>query len=119
MFVNGIVGVARKSIGFCYMVELAPVKFRAALGTFWNTSELSITNIYLTTYYWYIHPNWIPTAYVAMFLVTISGIMMWFLIPESPKWLYFKERYSDLRAVLIYMAKGNGVKLDHLESKIY
>jgi len=112
MFINGIVSASRKSIGFMYIVELAPSKFRATLGTLWNTSELSMTNIYITTYFWFINKNWIGTAYIAEFLVTISFLFTWAFIPESPKWLYVKERYSDLRAVLIYMARTNGKKVD-------
>lgn len=27
MFINGVMSAARKSIGFCYIVELAPKKF--------------------------------------------------------------------------------------------
>ena len=119
MFINGIASASRKSIGFCYIVELAPNKFRATLGTAWNTSELSLTNIYITTYFWFISKNWKGTAYIGEFLVSISFIMIWAFIPESPKWLYVKKRYSDLRAVMIYMARTNGVKLDESTSKIY
>jgi MFS family permease len=112
MFINGIASASRKSIGFCYIVELSPTKFRAALGTAWNTSELSLTNIYITTYFWFISSNWKGTAYIGEFLVCISFIMIWAFVPESPKWLFVKKRYSDLRAVMIYMARTNGVNLD-------
>jgi MFS family permease len=112
MWINGIASASRKSIGFCYITELAPNRFRAALGTAWNTSELSMTNIYITTYFWFISKNWIGTAIVGEFLVTISFVLIWAFIPESPKWLYAKKRYSDLRAVMIYMARTNGINLD-------
>lgn len=49
------------------------------------------------------------TMYMGLILVTLSFIFVWSFIPESPKWLYAKERYADLRAVLIYLAKLNGV----------
>lgn len=74
-----------------------------------------MTNIYITTYFWFLVPvsrTWIATPAVGLFLVTISFIMVFSFVPESPKWLYVKERYSDLRAVLIYMARTNGLTLD-------
>jgi len=118
MFINGIVSASRKSIGFVYITELAPTRFRATLGTLWNTSELSLTNIYITTYFLFISKNWIGTAWIGEFLVTISFLCTWAFIPESPKWLYVKERYSDLRAVLIYMARVNG-KVVYEDAKIH
>jgi len=85
----------------------------------WNSSENGLTNIYLTTYYWFINKNWLATAYTGLILCFISFSFTWAFIPESPKWLYAKERYADLRAVLIYMAKLNGVKLDPHKSQVY
>lgn len=112
MFVNGAVGTSRKSIGFCFITELAPKLYQPTLGTMWNTSENGLTNIYITTYFWFISKNWMATAYMGLILCFTSFTLVWAFIPESPKWLYSKERYSDLRAVLIYMARLNGVELN-------
>ena len=85
----------------------------------WNSSENGLTNIYLTTYFWFINPNWMATMYMGLILVSISFFLVWSFIPESPKWLYAKKRYADLRAVLIYMAKLNGVELNPEKAHIY
>ena len=61
--------------------------------------------------FWFIAKNWLVTAAIGLFLVSVSFIFVWAFIPESPKWLYVKKRFSDLRAVMIYMAKTNGIDL--------
>ena len=41
----------------------------------------------------------------------ICILMLWFYVPESPKWLYEKKRYSECQEVLILMADKNGVEV--------
>lgn len=112
MFIQGIASDGRKSLGFAYFVELAPKSWTNILGTSWNISEYALINIYVTTYFRFVSKSWIGTIYISLGLALTSLIVVFSLIPESPKWLYSKERYEDLGDVLRFMARINGKKLE-------
>lgn len=48
---------------------------------------------------------------IGLVLCIISFLGVLILIPESPKWLYSKQRFSECQGVLRYTAKFNGVKI--------
>lgn len=107
--VNGLMSAGRKSLGYCFFVELSPKRFSDTLGTIWNVSEYAIINILLNVYFQNISKNWITTIWIGLGYAVISILGVYFIVPESPKWLYAKERWEDLSIVLKYMARINGV----------
>lgn len=108
---NGIVGSGRRQIGYSYFVELMPRKNVAWMATIWNITEQPLINIYYTLVVLYISKDWKFTCWVVSFLVTASFVGILMFIPESPKWLYAKERYPELQKVLLDLAKNNKVKV--------
>ena len=47
----------RYTVGYVYMVEMAPQKYYHIIGTCWDVTE-SIVFIVTTLYYWFISKNW-------------------------------------------------------------
>lgn len=59
----------------------------------------------IVVYFVYVSRNW---YYIILYAATTNFIFLligiWFL-PESPKWLYDKKRYSECIKVIMMMAK--------------
>lgn len=54
----------------------------------------------------YLFPNW-TNMYLAISLPTCAYIILWFWIPNSPRWLLRKGLIEDTRTVLIQSLKTN------------
>lgn len=95
VFLTGLVNNICIMIGYLYFCEFAPEVSGKTFGTLWNMQEGSCI-IWITLYYWFISRDWrwpILFAAIGMFIgVTIQL----FYIPESPKWLYEKQRFREL-----------------------
>lgn len=109
---NGIVSAGRRATGYCYFVELVPRKNVELLATIWIVTESPMINIYYTLILMYLNRDWKLTCWVIVFLCVASFTGIVCFIPESPKWLYSKERYAALQDVLLTLAKRNGVVVE-------
>jgi hypothetical protein len=93
-----------------------PLKYRDLMGTLWNITERGLLNMYFTFMLMGGLKEWKITCYAILFLSSCSVIGIILFIPESPKWLYAKERYIELRNVLLDLAKKNGTTVsEHSE----
>jgi len=63
------------------------------LGTIWNMAE-GVILIYLTIYFRYISKNWYPVEIFSVAYGVVLTLILIFLIPESPKWLYDNKKYE-------------------------
>ena len=52
------------------------------------------------------------------FLPPLAMLSLWFLIPESPRWLISRKRFSEAQKILIKASKENGheLKEDQLQN---
>ncbi|XP_062909312.1 organic cation/carnitine transporter 2-like [Mobula hypostoma] len=57
--------------------------------------------------------NW-RILLLALSLIGLTYIPLWWLIPESPRWLLVKGRVKEAEEILQYIAKKNGVTLPEL-----
>ena len=107
-FIHGLSTGIRPLVGFCMICDFCPEKYASYLGAFWNSME-GIIYIYLTIYFRFISKNWLwPQVFgVCLSFVTITLVYLW--IPESPKWLYKKQRYEQCNVVFKRIAKFNGI----------
>ena len=80
------------------------------MGSFWNVCE-GLIYIWLTLYYRYISKEWKWTVAMAALEAFISLVIVIFILPESPKWLYKEKRYEECQKALLYSAAKNAVKL--------
>ena len=107
MAVEGMQSSVRTAVGYCYFLENAPKESASLLGTLWQVME-AIVLMEITVYYKWISKNWFWTIFFALCMNVLSLILGIFYVPESPKWLYDKQRYEECADVLTYMAKWNG-----------
>ena len=69
----------------------------------------SVTVIWVSLYFWFVSKDWqYPYVIVVIICAVFNPLFLW-LIPESPKYLYEKERYEECRQVLKKMGRFNGV----------
>ena len=87
MFLAGLLSGGRMTVGYCYMVEMAPERYSGMMGTIWDVSE-SVVYIILTLYYRYVCKDWHYIIAFAAFINFIAIALIVCFIPESPKWLY-------------------------------
>lgn len=76
------------------------------IGACWNCMEGAIY-VYLTLYFRYVSKNWLYPEIWGAFTAFVSGLIILFWVPESPKWYYKKARFMECHAVLSKMAKFN------------
>ena len=104
-FLQGMNNSIRTNIGYVYLMEMMPKKWRTGV-----TSGLFIfeTFIYVlaTFYFWKISVHWqgiVIIGYVCQ--VICVGTM--FLLPESPQYLIKKGKLDQAREALEKVAKWN------------
>jgi len=92
ILINGLQTVPKCSGCYSIMIEMAPEKYHSLMGTCWNMSEGFIF-IVLTFYWRFISKEWRWSVMIGMCECVIGYVILIFIIPESPKWLYDKGRY--------------------------
>merc|ERR1712212_59079 len=55
-------------------------------------------------------PNWSNLQLIGS-AITFFQVFLWFLIPESPRWLLARNRHKEYVALIESAAKKNGKKL--------
>ena len=92
MFFLGFSGVGRCSICFLYLMELLPQNRQTLIGTILQMNN-GLIPIYLSLYFWFITKNWVwVEGFVAC--VTLAVIIAASFMPESPKFLMSKQKWS-------------------------
>jgi len=87
------------------------------IGTVWNVIE-GLTIIWLTIYFVYLTKSWLPIMYWSAASNIVALVISFFWMPESPKWLYTKQRYMECYKTLSKMASFNGRKRHHVIDKL-
>ena len=105
-FTHGLASSVRALVGFCIMCDFAPDKNHSMIGGVWNVME-GIIYIYLTIYYSSISKNWVWPEVFSLVLTVVTGTIIAFWMPESPKWLYKQGRYPECNVILRRMAAFN------------
>ena len=108
LFMMGAMSAGRVSVGFLYIQEMVPAKMRSLTGTLFALCD-ACTMVLATLYFEYITHNSIYWEATACILNVVSVIMVFFIVPESPKWLYEKGLYLQAKQSLLQIAQGNKV----------
>jgi MFS family permease len=87
MFLIGISSAGRTAVGYCYMLEMAPQRSHAFMGSSWNIME-GLIFIWLTLYFWLLKISWFWIEFAINIECIILVAIIYFYLPESPKWLY-------------------------------
>ncbi|CDW89439.1 solute carrier family member 5 [Stylonychia lemnae] len=104
----GFASIGRASIGYIYMLEMTPNKYKTFIGSFAQISA-GVTPAILALYHLYVSKDWFPfQAFIAFttLLVTISIVAL----PESPQYLISKKQYDNARNSLETIAWWNKYK---------
>jgi MFS family permease len=108
-FFQGACSPGKCQVTFVFSQELVPKKYQNYIGSAILFGDAS-TMLILAVYHGLLSKNWVPLQLTSFILNIISVLGIWLLVPESPKWLIGKGRYSRARESLKYLAKMNGVR---------
>jgi len=102
-----LMGVAhlKGSISLVSMYELVKPRLKMRAGTVVQTIDTA-TLLVSCLCYSYVSNNYYGVQVVS-FSVSILGLLLTFILPESPKWLLSQSRYEDAAKVMNYIAKLN------------
>lgn len=106
-FLIGPMYVGRLCSGFLLLMELVPKKTSSTVGAALMVCQGSVL-IYWSIYFVWIDYNAKYMLGVGVILNFITAILSFF-IPESPKYLFGKEKFDEARNSLKKIASGNGV----------
>jgi len=106
MFIIGLQQVARTTGNYTLMMEMIPKKYQSTAGTVWCIIDV-FNIVLLTIYYRFVSKDWRGSVIFALCQWLIGYSILFFILPESPKWLYDNKRYKECYKALIYMSKFN------------
>jgi len=98
------------TVGYVYMVEMAPERYYALMGTAWGVSE-AVVFITITIYYWKICKDWHWLLVGATIEQVLTIILITCFLPESPKWLFHQQKWTECYNTFEYMSKINKKKM--------
>ncbi|CAD5115130.1 DgyrCDS4135 [Dimorphilus gyrociliatus] len=90
-------------ISSVYPLEIVSKQYRSLTGTFgfWAIGQMLLAPM------GYFFRKW-QTLLIVSCSTSIPFFFGWFFVPESPRWLLQKERYSEAHEILEKIAKKNG-----------
>lgn len=106
MFVFGICGAGRASIGYLYLLELVPKESKVLIGTL-NFCVSESIYVLSAIFFKYISKETAYMLIIGLVVNFICDVAICF-IPESPEYLYAVKDYQNARANLNYIARFNG-----------
>ena len=109
ILIVGILSAPRCITGYNYVTELWPSRNLSTSGTTLHFFE-GLVVILLSVFYMQVSKHWQPVFLYGISSGFVFTIICLFLIPESPKWLYSKQKYAQCGAALSKLAKYNGIK---------
>ena len=91
------------------MIEMAPATHHSMMGTIWNMSE-GFVFVILTLLFRFVSKDWRLSVTIGLEELVVGYLILAFVLPESPKWLYDKGRYKECSEALSSMAKINKIQ---------
>lgn len=87
---NGVTFTGKCVIGLTYTIEFMIGAHQKAIVLAFMLSE-SIALILITFWYQFIDRHWFLLQLVLLFAIILGTAYYFFLVPESPKWLYIRQ----------------------------
>ena len=110
MFFFGIQSTARYGIAYSYGLEFCPEKYKQLLSTIYFIFS-ALCLIIVAFFFPFISKKWEYYALIGVAYNVLSLIGLPFL-PESPKFLHGKNRFSMARQSLNVIGRFNGAQID-------
>lgn len=112
MFCIGVTFPGKNVIFYNYIMEMMNTKSRETAVMFITIVE-AINVIAVTMFYEYLSHNWENTCIIGIFFTILSICLTFKYLPESPKFLYSKGRFTESRECLMTVAEFNKVNTKH------
>ncbi|CAI2363843.1 unnamed protein product [Moneuplotes crassus] len=111
LFLAGLF-IYRNVAVYILVLEMVPEKYRIYASSCILSAEAMLTVPPITIFFLSGGKNMYHILAVGVGLSVISSISAFF-VPESPKFLYGKKRFSALRSNLAYIARFNGTSMEN------
>jgi hypothetical protein len=109
MIILGTTFAGKNIVALNFAIECMPEKLQKYIvSIYWSVELLSI--VLWSFYYQRLDKNWFPLQaiyFVFGIIVLFIGIIV---LPESPKYLYSKQKFKEAKEALEIIAKMNGIK---------
>ena len=107
MIILGTTFSGKNIVALNFAIECTPEKFRQlVISMYWSVELISI--ILWSFYYQKLDKNWFPLQFVYFVGGVLTLIMAILMFPESPKFLYSKQKFEEARKSLSFIAWVNG-----------
>ena len=107
MIILGTTFSGKNIVGLNFAIECTPERYKSmVISMYWSVELVSI--ILWSFYYQKLDKNWFPLQAIYFVGGIFTMIAAIFLLPESPEFLWSKQKFSEARKSLNYMAKFNG-----------
>jgi MFS family permease len=108
MIILGTTFSGKNIVGLNFAIECTPQIHKQFVVNFYWTVEL--TSIILWSFYYQkLDKNWFPLQLIYFIGGILTMFFAIFFLPESPHYLYSRQKYNEARASLAYIAKMNGI----------
>jgi MFS family permease len=112
------IGNIKNSVMYVWLFELVQTKNKAAAVTFLNAFDSSVM-VQFGLYVIFVSRHWFYIELVAYSLAIASFMVIWRVIPESPKWLLINGRTMEAHQKFRTIAALNGVKCGIPEDAVF
>ena len=107
MIILGTTFSGKNIVALNFAIESTPEIYRNfVISLYWGVELSSI--ILWSFYYQRLDKNWFPLQFVYFIGGVVTLLMAAFIFPESPKFLYSKNRFDEARKSLSFIAWING-----------
>ncbi|CAI2383724.1 unnamed protein product [Moneuplotes crassus] len=113
LFFGGML-YSKNYLAYIYCVEITPEKHRIFFGCILLTLEAILPRTSAVLYLYFADPEGrdLNKFHILATVFSLLSLALCMLIPESPKYLYEKKRWKELREVISSIANFNNVKMD-------
>lgn len=106
MVILGFAFPGKNIVGLNYLLEFTPMAYHTKFITTKMVCECMILYL-MSKGFENVSRHWLWIHLSGLVATLLSLIIAVFIIPESPKFLYLKKRYSESRNILKYIARFN------------
>lgn len=103
IFLCGFIGSMRCSVSYTSGCEWLP-KSKQIYSSMITQMINACVPLLLAVYFWKISKHWIY-FYDFTLILAIIGTILWFFIPESPRWLVSEDRNDDAKKIINDIAR--------------
>lgn len=98
-FIFGACCAGRYSTAYVYLIEMVPSRHQNIAGSFSLFADAAVF-VVVPLYFMLVSKDWIPLQLFAI-AATLATLIATLFIPESPKFLYSKNRFHEARKALL------------------